>query len=371
MNDEGCTFSEYLPEEILVNILVRLPVKSLVRFTCVCKFWSDLIQSSRFIGKHLHRNVTNHAHSFVIALYESTSKPKISYTLLSNETMEPCLKIKHPLSGYKIDVHGSVDGLVCLSYELGDLDTSIYLCNLSIRKHVVLPPTSTLSRHSDVCFTVSFGFHPGLNDYKVVRMVSFNGGKLCSELEVYSLSTKSWKRIDNPLVKTMAWQSGNAVCNGVAYWIMQKQNGTFCFVSFDTGSEVFEEFWLPDVVLRGINSGLDNYKELIAEYKGSVCLLQSNITRGPDLIGIWALKEKAFKALDVVLIPQRKSIYPLSFRMNNKLLVGWPCADGKNYMTSVDLEARMVTETRVTLALDRLNEFHAYTYVESLVLLKD
>uniref|UniRef100_K4D590 F-box domain-containing protein n=1 Tax=Solanum lycopersicum TaxID=4081 RepID=K4D590_SOLLC len=43
------------PEEILVNILTRLPVKSLVRFKCVSKFWITLISDPYFTKKHLNR----------------------------------------------------------------------------------------------------------------------------------------------------------------------------------------------------------------------------------------------------------------------------------------------------------------------------
>ncbi|KAL9263392.1 hypothetical protein AKJ16_DCAP19385 [Drosera capensis] len=39
----------YLPPEILFfNILARLPVKSLLRFRCVCKAWLDTIESPDF-----------------------------------------------------------------------------------------------------------------------------------------------------------------------------------------------------------------------------------------------------------------------------------------------------------------------------------
>ncbi|XVF83605.1 hypothetical protein PTKIN_Ptkin16aG0502900 [Pterospermum kingtungense] len=41
-----------LPEDIVANILARLTVKSLKRFTCVGKSWRSLIQSPQFISAH-------------------------------------------------------------------------------------------------------------------------------------------------------------------------------------------------------------------------------------------------------------------------------------------------------------------------------
>ncbi|GAB2298400.1 hypothetical protein Dimus_032465 [Dionaea muscipula] len=43
----------FIHEEVLVEILARLPVRSLLRFKCVCKTWFSLIGSEYFAGKHL------------------------------------------------------------------------------------------------------------------------------------------------------------------------------------------------------------------------------------------------------------------------------------------------------------------------------
>ena len=53
---------EELPEDMLVDILVKLPVKSLVRFRWVCKSWLSLITHPRFVREHLiyhHQNPHN------------------------------------------------------------------------------------------------------------------------------------------------------------------------------------------------------------------------------------------------------------------------------------------------------------------------
>ncbi|RXH76531.1 hypothetical protein DVH24_019419 [Malus domestica] len=42
-----------LSEEMVVEILSRLPPKSLMRFKCVRRSWCDLIQNPNFVEKHL------------------------------------------------------------------------------------------------------------------------------------------------------------------------------------------------------------------------------------------------------------------------------------------------------------------------------
>ncbi|KAK8663571.1 hypothetical protein V6N13_083383 [Hibiscus sabdariffa] len=46
-----------LPEMLVLEILSKLPVKSLTRFRCVCKPWSSSFQTPHFITKHLHNNL--------------------------------------------------------------------------------------------------------------------------------------------------------------------------------------------------------------------------------------------------------------------------------------------------------------------------
>ncbi|MCL7023793.1 hypothetical protein MKW94_023246 [Papaver nudicaule] len=44
--------AEYLPEEVVTKILSKLPVKSILRFRCVCKSWLNLFTSPTFIREY-------------------------------------------------------------------------------------------------------------------------------------------------------------------------------------------------------------------------------------------------------------------------------------------------------------------------------
>ena len=57
-----------LPDEIVLDILSKLPVKSLLRFRCVCKPWYSSIANPKFISTHLlnHNHHHHHHHGYVI-----------------------------------------------------------------------------------------------------------------------------------------------------------------------------------------------------------------------------------------------------------------------------------------------------------------
>ncbi|PIA57647.1 hypothetical protein AQUCO_00600403v1 [Aquilegia coerulea] len=45
-----------IPEDLVIEILLWLPVKSLVRFRCVCKFWEHLLTTNlNFTGLYYDR----------------------------------------------------------------------------------------------------------------------------------------------------------------------------------------------------------------------------------------------------------------------------------------------------------------------------
>lgn len=59
----------HFPTELLEELLARLPVKTLLRFRCVCNSWCQIIDSSRFISVHLKVfNNNSSANTSVLAM---------------------------------------------------------------------------------------------------------------------------------------------------------------------------------------------------------------------------------------------------------------------------------------------------------------
>ncbi|KAL6285456.1 hypothetical protein ACE6H2_009846 [Prunus campanulata] len=370
-------------KEILTDILVRLPAKALVRFLCACKSWSDLISNSSFITTQLNRNVTKHLHASLLCLhYPDLKRPfefyenyddypdlkrELEWSLFSNETFEHCSKLSHPLGIKKnYRVYGSSNGLVCISDDTLDTNSPIHIWNPSVRKFRTLP----MSTNHNVKFryiALQFGFHPGVNDYKVVRMLRVHKDDAFA-VEVYSLNTDSWKMVEeHPLWLKCTWQNHRGTFyNGVAYHIIEKFP-LFSVMSFDSGSEKFEEFIVPDAIRC--------WPRLYIEvYKDQICLLYylrlfHCEEQGMSQIEFWVLQEKRWKQMRPFIYPAN-NYFVVGFSIDNELLMQRSTYGNALYLCNY--ESKQDRETGIELAISRNDPeqlLFVFTYIESLILL--
>ncbi|XP_065621229.1 F-box/kelch-repeat protein At3g23880-like [Quercus suber] len=268
-----------LPEEIVAEILVRLPVKSLLRFRCVCKSWYRYIATPNFINNNL-LYCNDHNRGFFIHMPKTTgsmvsfSRPHGQIcTVASHHTFEAISELRIPFafqSGYSHFV-GSCNGILCFSDYRSFEFKDVYLWNPSIRKFKRLPDTC-LTHLFNV--SLGFGFDSQNNNYKVVRISQSTAKPMPPpEVEVYSLSSDSWKRVGLGI----SWRS-NVVfhkfnctltfpfVSGNLHWMIemiegggQERHFTSMILSFDVNSEKFKELPLPDDEGRGTRSNVVVY----------------------------------------------------------------------------------------------------------------
>nr|XP_023882406.1 putative F-box protein At5g50220 [Quercus suber] len=108
--------NNHIPYDIAFNILAKLPVKSVIRFRCVCKSWDSSITTPYFISTHLNHNNNNkdRDNGYVIHKPSSPSTPNSPICTVAFDHTDRSLST-------------------------GDND--IYLWNPSIRKFKKLPDT--------------------------------------------------------------------------------------------------------------------------------------------------------------------------------------------------------------------------------------
>ncbi|KAK4732149.1 hypothetical protein R3W88_025137 [Solanum pinnatisectum] len=187
-----------LPTELVIEILSRLPVKSLLKFRCASKSWFALISSPEFVKTHLSLNANNNEytrHKVMMLERIVCSFRDCSGSSLCNNS---CIEAND------LDYHRQVPYL-CL---YGSWVNELILWNPSIRKYKKLPSPKTNTTWGYRVY--SFGYDEFHDDYKVVVLWNDNFS-LQIEAQKYSLKGDSWRTVDNcPSMERLS-QSGSII----------------------------------------------------------------------------------------------------------------------------------------------------------------
>lgn len=314
----------HLPEEIIQEILLRLPVKSLLKSRCVSKSWLSLISSPQFVKAHLKLSAENADHANHRIIFTFTNPCfNLKQCWVSSLMVEPwtvASNIDYPnKSPYRaVWVVGSCNGIVCVAIDEKD----IFLWNPCTRQSRELPPVGIEMKLGFYCMW-GFGFSEPDDDYKVVGVFCAygNGDVLESRVMIYSLRADSWKRIEDfscgiPFDDTGRFASGKlhfAATSTVEF------NSRWNIVSLDLKSEGYGFVEQPDYGEGCSSSSLG----LLGGCLSVLCDYQS--TRAD----VWVLKEYGVKEswTRVVSIPylndHERFLYshPLLIMPNGEILL--------------------------------------------------
>ncbi|GAB2294119.1 hypothetical protein Dimus_028338 [Dionaea muscipula] len=288
-----------IPEElVLAEILIRLPVKSLLRFRLVSKGWNSVISSPQFAKSHLSCATNN---PFAPPPYNLlVSSTRDLYSLELGPGGDTCgtndlIKVDKlvPESHLHFFV-GSCHGLVCFrsctsGYSLEDF----YVYNPSTRwRRQVFSPSEV--RGATIRLGFGFGYVSSSDDYKIV-VLQFprDGSKVL--MFVYSLNSCKWNKHEvvrnakSPLVLEMG-QLVNETLHWIVFqgWSYEKQ----CVLGFDLADETIKELPLPKSRLIGlfVSSGCLCIREMINK-SVEVWMLKQ--------YGVWDSWTKLFKLEDL------------------------------------------------------------------------
>nr|GMD27458.1 putative F-box protein At1g19160 [Ipomoea batatas] len=282
-----------LSRDLVIDVLSRLPVKSLMRFKCVSKFFYDLITSDHdLMDKHYE---FRKAKTDCVLL--ETGWAVKEYYLLYKESSEyneiGCIYLDIPTTAKSRWVK-CCKGMLCListrnnivKLDQGDyLIYDILICNPSIKKIKALPSVTVPYRLPyDAVVLNEFGF--GISDdmtWKVVMLLEFfsidNIGSSGHHMTlVYSqVGGDSWSlRQINPLTlsRDLDSESNDFYLKGRYYWQADRlydEPYHRYLIWFDMNDEVFGTIELPTdvcissvsimdetIALLGYSSGVDS-----------------------------------------------------------------------------------------------------------------
>ncbi|GJY81703.1 F-box associated domain containing protein [Tanacetum coccineum] len=207
---------EDLPLNAMVDILSRLPVKTIIHCKCVCKKWHFLVSESYLVKLHLSRSpVGLIIHHFtmqemhnnglgtlkLVEIEDEVDHPRLYHDPIMNFDLNRGLFSRSVKMFEKLPV-GSINGLVCLT-ENGNESDITYICNPVTREYMMLPKHIFFSERNE---SVIFGFGVGLvtGEYKVIRtlLMHFRENPNLEiyrpdliQAKVYTLGTGKWRQL--------------------------------------------------------------------------------------------------------------------------------------------------------------------------------
>ncbi|XP_034219060.1 F-box/kelch-repeat protein At3g23880-like [Prunus dulcis] len=272
-----------LPDDIIVHILLRLPVKSLIRFSCVSKRWHSLVISDlEFAQSH-----------FKLASKQKTLNRRL---LLSTDSQLESLDLEAPsfgdnssvrklVSPFKLEdgakILGSCNGLVCA---IG-VHEKLYIWNPSTGLSKTLSNTGSFGLWPRIKMSIlhdcyGFGYVSAIDDYKLVVVTDliFKG-----EVAIFSLRANVWKRMKGPDDQSIAMQNDNGtLLNEALHWLPNHQLYMF---AFDLAKEEFRKVPLP------VTCELDDMPfQCLGLLEGCLCALQHKPC-DCDSIDFWVMTE--------------------------------------------------------------------------------
>ncbi|PQQ03385.1 F-box/kelch-repeat protein [Prunus yedoensis var. nudiflora] len=325
-----------LPCEIVEEILLQLPVKSLLRFRSVCKPWLALISDPKFIKSHLHNHSTKQdegddvddgktrSSKALVMLSSSLSLLKSVHVQVLDTRIEAgsaeadaAGAARTTSTGVVVveEVHespmrhqavqdmkivGSCNGLLCLV--LHSQDMKIY--NPSTRQLQPVPPPPpppTNNYYSGKDYFYGFGYDSSNDDYKIVRAsCSSRNGNFATHLDMYNLKTNSWRAAIKTLPCYFLSNVVGTLLNGALHWVVRlaAAERPFSIVSFDVTEETYRFVPLP-------GEGDKNFSFYGLGVLGG-CLSMLHSPHGSDY-EVWLMNEYGVKASWTIFttIPQK------------------------------------------------------------------
>ncbi|XP_026444322.1 F-box protein At3g07870-like [Papaver somniferum] len=245
---------DMLPENMMLEILSRVPTEYVLECKLVSKPWRDLVQLPSLSQMHLDHHLSDSSAGKLISFIFSCRESKIKEFYYS-EYDESCqeapfnrrtrINLGPPFENNSII--GSCNGLVCFSRRVRKTFREwdygpAYICNPITREYIIL------SNFQGFYMWIGFGYSRLSNEYKVVRICESEGeDSNVGIVQVYTLGSGNGWRNAGTIDITM-----DQVCNGVfvneaLHWA--DEEGTVIF-AFDLADENFSQLPPPPPCLR-------------------------------------------------------------------------------------------------------------------------
>ncbi|XP_027364818.1 F-box/kelch-repeat protein At3g23880-like [Abrus precatorius] len=236
------------PADLINNILMRLPVKSLTRFQSVSQDWGRLMRNPQFISAHF-----NHFEQYQRIVLQRVAKlPAFCSSSFS------LMRTDFDVRNFQFREFGLNDGLVIgssnglLCFQHADR-MSLTLCNPATRAVTPLPRFDNPNSYNSA---FGFGFNKVGSEYKVVGL-EMDGKLLIHGARVYSAATDVWSNIDVTNLQKLHLLSDYVCVDGAVFWEVTADLSDYnmdSLLSFDIGQELFTKLKAPSLAYQAIDT---------------------------------------------------------------------------------------------------------------------
>ncbi|KAJ4897622.1 putative F-box only protein 9 [Raphanus sativus] len=229
-----------MPQDLLEEILSRVPAVSLKRLRSTCKRWNDLLKDERFTEKH-----------FLKAPKQSRILMSDDYRICSLDVdlnvAPPAIEFKGPLGlrdmrQFDTDEIFHCDGLLLCSSKY---ENRLMIWNPCLGETRWIETTTTDSEDllSYCSFALGYQNNKSFRSFKILKC--WNRVFHIEGFEIYDLSSDSWRVLDDLALNCWILDSGVSL-KGNAYWLALGETGFF-LLGFDFTRDIFVRFCLPQL----------------------------------------------------------------------------------------------------------------------------
>ncbi|AET00875.1 putative F-box domain, leucine-rich repeat domain, L domain-containing protein [Medicago truncatula] len=260
MTPENVQVSNYIPDDIALSIMSKLPVKSLKRFESVRKSWYLLFDNRYFMtiyrNNFLSKGYSYYGDDTSLLLHITRDQECVLYSL-SGENFENRVKLDsfpedeenqllfreenddnsdEDECGFEI-LGSSINSTLCLR-TFYHRNMKLILWNPTTNEFKVIPPSLVLSQPYREYVHHLVGYDHVQDDYKVIWFsIPYDlPPSFVSFWEIYSIRSNSWRKINIDMSPSYLKNKNKVNMNGVSHWLDDIRSDPH-LVSFDLCSE--------------------------------------------------------------------------------------------------------------------------------------
>ncbi|KAG5016758.1 hypothetical protein JHK85_022894 [Glycine max] len=298
--------TQTLPLELIREVLLRLPVRSVLRFRCVCKSWLSLISDPQFRISHYdlaaaptHRLLLRSNNFYIesVDIEAELEKDSSAVHLILPPSSPPRHRFEYDYyadSHDKPDILGSCRGLILLYYPRNS-DHIIWNPSLGVQKRLPY-----LAYDVTFCPLYGFGYDPSTDDYLLIVIGLHDSehykydtdgsedDECKGKCQIFSFKTDSWYIVDIfvPYKDLGGKFRAGSLFGDILHWLVfSKDKKVPVILAFDLVQRSFSEIPLFD------NFAMEKYEvDSLRRVMGG-CLSVSCSVHDGATDEIWVMKE--------------------------------------------------------------------------------